>query len=145
MSNRISIKNLEPAAYKAMLQLETYLEGTVISPLHQEMIRVRASQINGCAYCVDAHTQDARKAGETERRVYALSVWRETPFFTEEERAILALTEAVTVINKGVPDEVYQLAAKVLDEHYLAQVIMAIITINAWNRIGISTGMQPEI
>ncbi len=144
MSNRISIKNLEPGAYKAIMALENYLETTSISPLHQEMIRIRASQINGCAYCIDAHTSDARKAGETERRIYALSAWRETPFFTEEERAILAITESVTLIPNGLPDDIYEQTARVLGPNYLAQVIMAAITINCWNRIGISTRMQPE-
>jgi len=143
MSNRINIGKTEPAAYKAMMALENYLETTDISPLHQEMIRIRASQINGCAYCIDTHTSDARKAGETERRIYALNAWRETPFFTEKEKAILALTEAVTLITKGVPDEVYEQSVKVLGEKIAAQVIMAAITINAWNRIGITTRMQP--
>jgi len=145
MSNRIIIRDLEPAALKGLLALESYLATTGIAPLHQEMIRIRASQINGCAYCVDKHTGDARKAGETERRINALTVWRETPFFSEEERVILALTEAVTLIIKGVPEAVYQQAIKVLGGHKTAQVIMAAITINAWNRIGISTGMQPAL
>jgi len=136
---------VDPSAYKAMFELEKYWKTTSISQLHQEMIRTRASQINGCAYCIDMHTRDARKAGETERRLYALNAWRETPFFTEEERAILALTEAVTLITKGVPDEIYQQAVKVLGEQITAQVIMGTAIINAWNRIGISTGMQPAL
>jgi len=89
------------------------------------------------------HTKEARKAGETEQRIYALSAWRETPYFTEDERAILALTEEVTLIGNRVKDETYEQAAKVLDEAYLAQVILAIVTINAWNRIAISTNMMP--
>ena len=89
------------------------------------------------------HTRDARKAGETEQRIYALNAWRDTPFFSEEERAILALAEEVTLINNHVKDETYEQAAKLLDETYLAQVILAIITINVWNRIGISTGLMP--
>ncbi|SDT52568.1 alkylhydroperoxidase AhpD family core domain-containing protein [Mucilaginibacter mallensis] len=145
MSNRINMGKTDPAAYKAMFELEKYWKTTSISQLHQEMIRTRASQINGCAFCIDMHTSDARKAGETERRIYALNAWRETPFFTEEERAILALTEAVTLITKGVPDEVYQQAVKVLGEQITAQVIMGTAIINAWNRIGISTGMQPAL
>jgi AhpD family alkylhydroperoxidase len=145
MSKRIVVRDLAPAAITAMVELEKYLASTGISPLHQEMIRIRASQINGCAYCIDKHTHDARKAGESERRIYALNAWRETPFFTEEEKAILALTEAVTLINKGVPDEIYQQALQALGEKKTAQVIMAAITINAWNRIGISTGMQPPL
>jgi AhpD family alkylhydroperoxidase len=143
MSNRIVMGNIAPEAFKAMLGFEKYLTTTSITPLHHEMIRIRASQINGCAYCVDKHTTDARKRGETERRINALTVWRETPFFTEEERAILVLTEAVTLITSGVPDTVYNQAVKILGEQLTAEVIMAAITINAWNRIGISTGMQP--
>jgi len=145
MSNRINIGKTEPAAYKAMMALEHYLGTTGISPIQQEMIRVRSSQINGCAYCIDMHTRDARKAGETEQRIYLLNAWRETSLFTEEERAILALTEAVTLITQGVSDEVYEQAIKVLGEQKTAQVIMATITINAWNRIGISTAMQPAL
>jgi AhpD family alkylhydroperoxidase len=145
MSNRIDMGKVDPAAYKAMFELEKYWKTTSISPLHQEMIRTRASQINGCAYCIDMHTHDARKAGETERRIYALNAWRETPFFTEEEKAILALTEAVTLITKGVPDDIYEQAVKVLGEQMTAQVIMGTAIINAWNRIGISTGMQPAL
>jgi AhpD family alkylhydroperoxidase len=145
MSNRINMGKADPAAYKAMFELEKYWKTTSISQLHQEMIRTRASQINGCAYCIDMHTSDARKAGETERRIYALNAWRETPFFTEEERAILALTEAVTLITKGVPDDVYEKAVNVLGEQMTAQVIMGTAIINAWNRIGISTKMQPAL
>ncbi len=139
------MKDLEPAAYKAMLGLEAYLTGTQLTPLQQEMIRIRASQINGCAYCISKHTQDARRVGETEQRIYLLNAWRETSFYTEEERAILALTEAITLIITGVSDEVYQNAVTVLGEQKTAQVIMAASIINTWNRIGISTGMQPAL
>ena len=145
MNNRIKINQADPAAYKAMLAMENYVESTGLSTRHKDLIKIRASQINGCAYCIDMHTHDARKAGETERRIYALNAWRETPFFTEEERAILALTEAVTLITKGVPDDVYNEAVKVLGEQFTAQVIMGTAIINAWNRIGISTGMQPAL
>ncbi|MDP4263877.1 MAG: carboxymuconolactone decarboxylase family protein [Bacteroidota bacterium] len=145
MTKRISIKKVDPAAYKAMYALENYVEASKVTPIHQELIRIRASQVNGCAYCIDMHTKDARKNGETEQRIYTLSAWRETPFFTEEERAILALTEEVTLINQQVSDETYEKAAKLLGEEYLAQVIMIIITINAWNRIGITTKMQPAL
>lgn len=142
MSNRIKI---EGKAYEAMMGLEKYLEGTSISPIHQEMIRIRASQINGCAYCINMHTKDARAAGETEQRIYALSAWRDTPFFTPEERAILALTEELTLIsNHGVSDETYAEAERVLGKKQLAEVYMAVITINAWNRIGVGLKMQPE-
>jgi len=143
MSKRVSI---EPAAYQAIMGLEKYLETTGINPLHAEMIRIRASQINGCAYCLNMHTRDARKAGETEQRIYVLSAWREIDsLYTPEERAILALTEEVTLIsNHGVSDKTYDEAEAILGRKYLGQVLTAIITINAWNRLAISTRMQPE-
>ncbi len=143
MSERIKIPKVNPAAYKAMLAFEGYLETTRISALHHELIRIRASQINGCTYCIDMHTKSARQYGETEQRLYALSNWRDTPFFTEEEQAILAITEEVTLMHKGLSDATYAKAAALFDEEYLSQVIMAAIIINAWNRIGVSTHMQP--
>ncbi|MBB5644848.1 carboxymuconolactone decarboxylase family protein [Pedobacter cryoconitis] len=143
MKTRINIEKLEPAGYKAILGLEKFIESTSLTRTHKDLIKIRASQINGCAFCINMHTKDARKAGETEQRIYALNAWRDTPFFSEEERAILALTEEVTLISNHVKDETYEQAAKILDETYLAQVILAIITINAWNRIGISTNLIP--
>jgi AhpD family alkylhydroperoxidase len=143
MQTRIKIDKTEPAGYKAILGLEKFIESTPLTRTHKDLIKIRASQINGCAFCVDMHTKDARKAGETEQRIYALNAWRDTPFFTEDERAILAFTEEVTLISNHVKDATYEQAAKVLDETYLAQVILAIITINAWNRIGIATNLIP--
>ncbi|OXB04463.1 carboxymuconolactone decarboxylase family protein [Flavobacterium pectinovorum] len=143
MKTRIRIDKVEPAGYNAILGLEKFIESTSLTRTHKELIKIRASQINGCAFCIDMHTKEARKAGETEQRIYALNAWRDTPFFTDEERAILALTEEVTLISHHVSDATYEAAAKVLDEKYLAQVILAIITINAWNRIGISTNLIP--
>lgn len=143
MSKRINIYNLEPEAYKALRELERYLAASKLNPLLKELIKIRASQINGCAYCINMHTRDARKLGETEQRIYALSAWWDTPYFTEEEQAVLALTEEVTRISNRVSDETYNRAAKVLDEHALAQVIMAIIAINSWNRISITTRLEP--
>jgi AhpD family alkylhydroperoxidase len=143
MSKRIRIKEVEPAIYKAMMALENYMATTKIEKLHKDLIKVRASQINGCTYCMDMHTREARNHGETEQRLYVLSNWRETNLFSAEEQAILAMTEEVTLLPKGVSDETYERAAKLFDEQYLAQLIMAIITINAWNRIGVSTHMIP--
>ena len=143
MKTRINIEKLEPAGYKAVLGLEKFIESTPLTKKHKDLIKIRSSQINGCAFCIDMHTKDARKAGETEQRIYALNAWRETPFFSEEERAILALTEEVTLISNHVTDATYEQAAKVLEETYLAQVILAIITINVWNRIGITTNLMP--
>src|SRR6201991_2197135 len=143
MQTRIKIDKVEPEGYKAILGLEKFIESTSLTRQHKDLIKIRASQINGCAFCINMHTKDARKAGETEQRIYALNAWRDTPFFTEEEQAILALTEEVTLISNHVSDETYERAAKVLDEKYLAQVILSIITINVWNRIGITTKLIP--
>lgn len=143
METRIRIDQVEPDGYKAVLGLEKFIESTSLTRTHKELIKIRASQLNGCAFCIDMHTKEARKAGETEQRIYALNAWRDTRFFTEEERAILALTEEITLISNHVKDETYAQAAKVLDEKYLAQVILSIITINVWNRIGISTNLIP--
>jgi AhpD family alkylhydroperoxidase len=143
MSTRIRIGQTEPAAYKALYAFSHYVETSRLSQTHKDLIKIRASQVNGCAFCIDKHTRDARKAGETEQRIYALNAWRETPYFTPEERAILALTEEVTFISGHVSDSTYQEAARLFDEGYLSQIIMAIIDINSWNRIGIATGMQP--
>jgi AhpD family alkylhydroperoxidase len=143
MQTRIKIDKVEPEGYKAILGLEKFIESTPLTKKHKDLIKIRSSQINGCAFCIDMHTKEARKTGETEQRIYALNAWRDTPFFSEDEKAILALTEEVTLISGHVKDETYAQAAKVLDETYLAQVILAIITINAWNRIGITTKLQP--
>jgi AhpD family alkylhydroperoxidase len=143
MKTRIKIDQVEPAGYKAILGLEKFIESTPLTRAHKDLIKIRASQINGCAFCIDMHTKEARKAGETEQRIYTLSTWRDVSFFTEEEQAILAITEEITLISHHVQDKTYEQAAKVLGETYLAQVILAIITINAWNRIGITTKLVP--
>jgi AhpD family alkylhydroperoxidase len=143
MKTRIKIDQVEAAGYRAILGLEKFIESTPLTKTHKDLIKIRASQVNGCAFCIDMHTKDARKAGETEQRIYALNAWRDTPFFTDEERAILALTEEVTLISGHVKDETYAEALSALGETYLAQVILAIITINAWNRIGITTLLVP--
>ncbi|MBT1706817.1 carboxymuconolactone decarboxylase family protein [Fulvivirgaceae bacterium PWU5] len=143
MKTRIRIDKVAPAGYNAVLGLEKFIESTTLTKKHKDLIKIRASQINGCAFCIDMHTKEARKAGETEQRIYALNAWRDTTFFSDEERAILALTEEVTLISGHVSDETYEQAAKVLEEVYLAQVILAIITINVWNRIGIATKLVP--
>lgn len=137
---RISIKDSEPHAYKAMLGLEQYIRNSQIPPLLREMIKIRASQINGCAYCIDMHTQEALKIGETQRRIFALSAWKESPLFAEEEKAVLQLTEEVTLISEdGVSDETYNKVLKFYGENALAQIIMQVIIINSWNRIAVST------
>jgi len=139
MESRIDIQKTEPAAYQAMYALEKYLAGSQLNPTHKELIKMRASQINGCAFCLNMHSVDARKLGETEQRIYLLNAWKETNLYTEEEQAILALTEEVTLITNHVSDATFDKAAKLFDENYLAQIIMAIVTINAWNRIAITS------
>lgn len=145
MENRLDMSKIQPAAYQAMLALEKYLHTTQIQPLHKELIKIRASQINKCAYCLNMHTRDARKMGETEQRIYVLPAWRETTLFSAQERAILALTEEVTLISDhGVSDATYADAIAQLGEMTTAQVIVAIMTINAWKRMAISLQMQPD-
>lgn len=138
---------VQPAAYKAMDALDTYIGSTGIDQRIQELIRIRASQINGCAYCVAYHSADARKAGETEQRLYLISVWREAPnVFTDEEQLILEITEEITLIHKhGLSDVLYDKAIATFGEEKTAQLIMIAITINAWNRIGVGLNMHPEI
>ncbi|MEO7312055.1 MAG: carboxymuconolactone decarboxylase family protein [Chitinophagaceae bacterium] len=145
MQQRINMPAVLPAAYKAMIQFSNQVTLTHLSQIQKELIKIRASQINGCAFCLDMHTKDARKLGETEQRIYTLSAWRDTAYFTREERAILALTETVTLISSHVPDEVYSSAQLVLTAEQIAEVIMATIVINAWNRIAISTHMMPPL
>lgn len=145
MENRINVWKLQPEAFKAMMGLEKYLNATGLKTVHKDLIKIRASQINGCAYCINMHTRDARKAGETEQRIYLLNAWREVDLFTEEEKALLALTEEVTMISHHqVSDETYNNARKFFDEEYLAQIIMAIVVINSWNRVAITTRTQPD-
>ena len=142
MKPRIVIPKVAPEAYQAMLGLEKYIATTSITPVLKELIKIRASQVNGCAYCINMHTADARKLDITEQRIYLLSAWREADVYTEEEKTVLALTEEITLISNHVSEETYENAAKYYDEKSLAEIIMMIITINAWNRIGIATGMR---
>lgn len=140
MEQRIQIDQLEPKAYKAMYGLENYLNQTSIKVLHKELIKIRASQINGCAFCINMHTNDALKLGETEQRLFLLNAWRETDIFSEEEKVILEMTEEITKLHeKGLTSETYKKALSHFNEHYIAQLIIAITTINAWNRIAVST------
>lgn len=135
-----------PEVYKAMINLAAAARKGV-DPVLAELVRTRASQLNHCAFCIDMHTKDARAAGESEERLYLLNAWEEAgDLYTEKEQAALALTEAVTVLTDGfVPDVVYERAAKHFEEQELAQVIALILTINAWNRIGVTTRMTPGV
>ena len=142
MQQRLSIKDLEPNAYKGLLELEKYLAMSGLPVLTKELIKIRASQINGCAYCIELHTTAARKAGETEQRIYALSAWHESPLFTEEEKVLFAITDEITLISKrGLTDKTFEEAKKYFDDNTIAQIIMQVITINAWNRVAVSTHM----
>ncbi|MFV8343500.1 carboxymuconolactone decarboxylase family protein [Flavobacterium sp. XS2P39] len=143
MEKRININEVEPQAYKAMYALEGYLATTQLSKTHKELIKIRASQINGCAFCIDMHTKDALKNGETHQRIFLLNVWRETDLFSEEEKLILSITEEVTLIHdKGLSNETYKKAEQFFDKNRIAQIIMAVAIINAWNRIAVSTHLE---
>ena len=142
MENRIKIHESQPAAWKAMYNLSGYLAGTQLTKSQQELIKIRASQINGCAFCIDMHTKDALKNGETTQRIFLLNAWKETARFTEEEKALLAITEEVTLIHQqGLSDATYKKAKAFFSEDVIAQIIMAVVIINAWNRIAVSTQM----
>lgn len=145
MSTRVNIKELDPAAYQAMSAMEAYGKKAGIDPIQKELIKIRASQINGCAYCLNMHTKDARKLGETEQRIYLLNAWRESPQFSQEDKVILAMTDEITLINqKGLTDETYDAAIRIFGQEKTVNLIMLIITINGWNRYAIATHMQPE-
>jgi AhpD family alkylhydroperoxidase len=137
LTTRIDLATAWPAGKKALFALDAVVAGSGLDGTLAELIKIRASQLNGCAFCLDMHTKDARAAGETEQRIYALSAWRETPFYTDEERAVLALTEALTLVADGVSDEVFDAARKHFDDDTLAKIIMAVVVINAWNRLGV--------
>lgn len=140
---RISLSKVARESYRALNALD---ESVDFDPALRELVRLRASQINGCVFCIDMHSHDARAAGEDERRIWAMSAWREAPFFDDRERAAFALTEAMTRLPEGgVPDDVYDEAARHFDEHELGQLMFAVITINAWNRVGVTTRLPlPE-
>ena len=147
--SRVALKKITPDVSAAMGSLHvaavSAAQDAKLEPELLELVRIRASQINGCAFCLDLHTKDARAQGETEQRIYPLNAWRETPFFTERERAALALTEAVTLVHDGhVPDEVYAEAAGVFDENQIAALIWVSTVINAYNRTAIATRMVPK-
>jgi AhpD family alkylhydroperoxidase len=145
MESRLEAQKVLPEAYQAMLALEMFVrKSSKLAPSLIELVKMRASQINGCAYCIDMHSKDARAAGESEQRLYALSAWRETPFFSAREQAALAWTEAVTLVAEGhVPDAVYEQARQQFSEQELVNLTMAIVTINGWNRLSIAFRTVP--
>jgi len=144
MDERIDYEKAAPGVYKAMMGLEKYLHTCGLEESLIHLVKLRASQINGCAYCLDMHWKDLRAIGEKEQRLYSLDAWRECPYYTERERAALAWTEAVTLITSGhVPDAVHEQARASFTEKELADLTCAVATINAWNRLAISARTIP--
>ena len=144
MKARLNYSEVAPNAIKGMLELEKYVHGSGLERPLYELVKTRASQINGCAYCIDMHTKDARKAGESEQRLYALNAWRETPFYTERERAALAWAEALTLISENdVAESLYNATREYFNEAEIVTLTMAIIAINGWNRLAISFRAVP--
>jgi AhpD family alkylhydroperoxidase len=143
--NRLDIQKDAPAQYRAYLRLDTAVAESALPGPIAELVRIRASQINGCAYCVEAHTRDALAAGETTSRLFAVAAWRESPLFDERERAALALTDAVTKISDPAPlNDAYEAAAEQFNAEELAALLYAIVTINGWNRLAVTTHMVFE-
>ncbi len=138
MHSRIDFNTVDPKAVQAMYGLERYVRTSGVEPGLLHLVKMRASLINGCAYCIDMHSKDARAQGETEQRLYALSAWRETPFYTDRERAALAWTEALTLVaDSHVPDEVYEEVRRHFSESETVALTMAIVAINGWNRLAV--------
>jgi len=143
MEKRINIQKIEPNAYQAMFALEEYLNATALDKSIREMIKIRASQINGCAYCIDLHTKEALKNGENQRRIFALAAWKESPLFSAKEKSVLQLTEEISLLAiNGVSKKTYDRVLEYFSDKEVAQLIMQIGTINLWNRIAVSTQIQ---
>jgi AhpD family alkylhydroperoxidase len=146
MNARMNVAKAAPAAYKAMIGLQQTIENSGLEHSLMELVKMRASQINGCAFCLAMHSADARKAGESEVRLYLLNGWRESPVYSERERAALAWTEALTLITEGhAPDVVYEEVRRQFSDEEIANLTMAVVAINGWNRIAISSRMVPNV
>jgi AhpD family alkylhydroperoxidase len=146
MQARLDANKLAPEGYKAMSGLQAYVTGCGLEPLLLELVKIRASQINGCAFCIAMHTKDARKLGESDERMHLLDAWEEAPVFSPRERAALAWTEAVTLVREGhVSDAVYAEARKHFSEKELVDLTYAVMAINAWNRLAIAFRKQPIV
>ena len=144
MSPRQDYKTVAPQAYAAMLGVESYVKNSGLEKSLLELVRTRASQINGCAHCLDMHTKVARAAGETEQRLYTLSAWRETPFFTDRERAALEWAEAVTLISaEHISDALYERIRQYFSDKEIIDLTMAVVSINGWNRLAIAFQTVP--
>ncbi|HLR26158.1 MAG TPA: carboxymuconolactone decarboxylase family protein [Fodinibius sp.] len=141
---RLNYQKVAPNAFKGLIELDKYVQASNIGDKLYELVKMRASQINGCAYCLDMHSKDARAGGETEQRLYGLNAWRETPFYSERERAALAWTEALTEISiNEVSDELYESVREYFDEEEMVALTMLIIAINGWNRLAIPFRTEP--
>ena len=146
MYPRIDTRSISPNAYKAMRGLQSYVDATSLEPLLRELVNIRASQINACAFCLHMHMRDARKAGESQERLDLVAAWRETPTFSARERAALAWTEAVTqVADTHVPDDVYDMVQAEFSEQEIVDLTMAVVTINSWNRLMVSFRISPAV
>jgi len=142
MEQRTNIAEMLPSSYKAMYDLSITVNKSSLTPIQKELIKIRASQINRCAYCLHMHTSDALNAGEKKERIFLLTAWNESDLFSKEEKAMLAIVEEVTIIhNKGLSDATYQEAQNFFTEEEIAEIIMSTVVINAWNRIAISTNL----
>ncbi|TKG24909.1 carboxymuconolactone decarboxylase family protein [Vibrio breoganii] len=138
--SRVNIYNVQPAAYKAFFAVEAYLKQCAFNPIIEEIVRVRTSQINGCAYCIHVHTKGALQHGESQERIFALSVWKESKLFTDKERAVLALVEEmVHIYAQGITDDTYKALEQHFSEDEIAQLIVLCTMMNAWNRLGVAT------
>jgi AhpD family alkylhydroperoxidase len=145
MTTRLNYGTIAPGVYEAMDALDTYISGSGLDPALVDLVRLRASQINGCAFCIDMHWRDLRGRGEREQRLYALSAWRESPFYSDREMAALEWTEAVTLVSADhVPDRVYESVSKHFSPKELCDLTLAIATINAWNRLSIAARLIPK-
>ena len=146
MQQRLDAGKIAPEGYRAMSGVQAYVTGCGLEPLLLELVKIRASQINGCAFCIAMHTKDARKLGESDERMHLLNAWEEAPVFSPRERAALAWTEAVTLVTEGhVPDAVYEEARRHFSEKELVDLTYAVMAINAWNRLAIALRAQPIV
>jgi AhpD family alkylhydroperoxidase len=146
MEPRLAYAKVAPEGYRAMATLNRYVENCGLEPLLLELVKMRASQINGCAYCLDMHSKDARALGETEQRLYTLSAWRETPFYSERERAALLWTEELTLLSeRDADDAIYEIVRRHFSEEEMVNLTLAIIVINGWNRLAVGFRSLPGV
>ena len=146
MQQRIDVTKVSPAAYQAVAALQTYVDQSGLDAKLRELIKIRASQINGCAFCLAMHTRDARKTGETDERMHLLAAWREAPIYSARERAALAWVEAITLVTQGhVPDEVFEAVRKQFSDKEIVDLTAAAAAINIWNRIAIALRVPPQV